>query len=220
MATLKTEPDLVWYIDDSDVRTVRLRIPEEFKLRLGEVFIRRGRRGVRWLGSVTTRGRRDIELNAFLPYRVSLSRFILRGQAAREFGAPSRGQWPLWAVRRFLLYDVLLHEVGHLQVVDPNATNVNRKHASETRAQEFADTLRRQLWTCDFNHPDPVHNSPQEDELSFIPLWQGLNKQQRFRLVDIALRGPHAQLPDLTTFGEIENQQMSFLTRALCYELT
>ena len=104
-------------------------------------------------------------------------------------------------------------------MVNPKSTNWNRKYASETRAQEFANAWRRKLWTCDFDHPDPVHNRPQSDELSIIPLWQRLTKQQRFRLVDIALRAPHARLPDLTEFGEIDDQQRVFLSRALCYEL-
>ncbi len=58
------------------------------------------------------------------------------------------GQWPPWAVRRFLIYDVLLHEIGHLQVVDPKASRLKRKFASETRAQEFADELRRTLYSA------------------------------------------------------------------------
>lgn len=220
MATRKSESDLACYVNYRDVQIVVERIPAEFRQRLRDVFIRPGRRGVRVLGSVRRRGRRDIQLNALLPYRVSLRGFVYKGQSALEFGAPSRGQWPPWAVRRFLLYDVLLHELGHLQVANPNTTKWNRKYASETRAQEFADTWRRKLWTSNFDHPDPVHNLPQADELSLIPLWRGLNKQKRFHLVDIALRAPHARMPDLTAFGGIEDQQRMFLSRALCYDLS
>lgn len=219
MAKGKVEPDLVAYVTDHDVKIVSARIPEELRGHLRDVFISKRSFGVRQLGSVKRRGRRDIDLYAILPYRISLGRFLYKGQTALEFGAPPRGQWPPWAVRRYLLYDVFLHELGHLQVINPKSSNWNRKFASETRAEEFADTWRRKLWSCDFDHPDPVHNLPQTDELSVIPLWQSLTKQQRFRLVDTALRAPHMKLPDLAEFGEIDENQERFLSRVLCPDL-
>ena len=158
-----------------------------------------------------------MNLSAFLPYRVSLRRFLYKGQSALEFGAPARGQWTPWAIRRFLLYDVFLHEIGHLQVVNSKTTNDRRKFASETLAQNFADDLRRKLWSSQFDHPDPIHNSPQSDELSIISLWQNLDKKQRFRFVEIALNTPYSKMPDLKEFGEINETQEKFLTRALYF---
>jgi tetratricopeptide (TPR) repeat protein len=38
-----------------------------------------------------------------------------------------------------MLYDVFLHELGHIQVVDRKAKSTRRRFASETRAQEFAE---------------------------------------------------------------------------------
>jgi hypothetical protein len=135
MAKRRPEPDLVYYIGRTDVQTVLKRIPEEYQERLRDVFFSYRSRGVRMLGSVVTRGRRDITLYAMLPYRVSLRGFLRRGQTATEFGAPTKGQWPPWAVRRYLLYNTLLHELGHLQLVDPRKTDWNRKYASCTLAQ-------------------------------------------------------------------------------------
>lgn len=217
MAKRKTQPDLARYVTSEDVEVVVQRIPKEHRKRLREVFISARSRGVRWLGAVTRRGRRDIDLYSTLPYRVSLGRYITRGQSAVEFGAPARGQWPPWAIRRFLLYDVLLHEIGHLQVVDSKNKNVNRKYASETLAQEFANNWRIKLWASHFDHPDPVHNQPTEAELSIIALWKNLNKDQRFRFVDIALRAPHDEMPDMSEFGEIDDQQKRFLVPALMH---
>lgn len=217
MAKGKSEPDVVKYISDEDLKIVKERIPEEFRTRLRDVFIHCESYGVRRLGFVTTYGRRDVNLSAFLPYRISLRQFLVKGQSALEFGTSARGQWTPWAVRRFLLYDVYLHEIGHLQIVDSKNSNIKRKFASETLAQKFADDLRRKLWSCCFDHPDPVHNNPQPDELSIIPLWQNLDKKQRFKLVDIAVRAPHEKLPDLTEFGVLNEIQQKFLTRALCF---
>jgi hypothetical protein len=67
-------------------------------------------------------------------------------------------------VRRFFLYDVFLHELGHLQVIDPAAKNLKRRFASETLAEEFANRWRRSLWSKHFDHPDPIHNPPGKDE--------------------------------------------------------
>src|SRR5262245_10263211 len=44
------------------------------------------------------------------------------------------------------------------------ATSVRRKFAMETRAQEFADHWRRELWSTLFVHADPVHIAPDDAE--------------------------------------------------------
>jgi hypothetical protein len=69
------------------------------------------------------------------------------------------------AVRRFFLYDVFLHELGHLQIVDPSAKTNRRRFASESLAQEFANHWRRALWAQHFDHPDPAHNTPSSEEV-------------------------------------------------------
>jgi hypothetical protein len=109
-------------------------------------------------------GHREIAICAF-PASVSGYTSRTWGQSPATFGASRGRQWPRLAVRRWFLYDVFLHELGHLQIVDPSAKTARRRFASESLAQEFANHWRRTLWTQHFDHPDPVHNPPGDDEL-------------------------------------------------------
>jgi hypothetical protein len=97
---------------------------------------------------------------------MSLIRALRMGQKPEQFGARQGEKWPPLAVRRFMLYDVFLHELGHLQLIDKDARSVRRKFAHETRAQEFAVYWSDRLWSAAFSHPDPVHNQPAPDELT------------------------------------------------------
>lgn len=110
-------------------------------------------------------GRREIALCA-LPPRISLSRFLVKGESPRAFGARRGSQWPKLAIRRFLLYDVFLHQLGHLQVVDARARHERRKFAGDTKADEFATSWRRRLWSSQYEHSDPVHSAPSAEELA------------------------------------------------------
>jgi hypothetical protein len=145
------------YLTEDDVMVVLSRLPEETWRRLRAVHFNDRARGNRVLGYVN-RGRREITMCA-LPPRLSLSR-VAPGQRREQFGAKRGEQWPLLAVRRFLLYDVLLHELGHLQVVNEKTKSERLRFAREKCAQEFADRWRRKLWSEHFDHPDPVHNPP------------------------------------------------------------
>jgi hypothetical protein len=156
--------DRVHHVTEEDVRVVLSRLPPEVSNRLRAVHFNDRSRGARRLGYVN-RGRREIALCA-LPPRVSLTRFLVGGQTPEQFGARRGGQWPGLAVRRFLLYDVFLHELGHLQVVDEEAKVVRRKFAMETKAQEFAMAWCKRLWSEPFDHPNPVHNPPSREELT------------------------------------------------------
>jgi len=156
----KVVPHRRHYATEEDVRIVLSRLPEELWSRLRKVHFKDDARGNRRLGYTTRRARREITLCA-LPIRVSLNRAEARPEI---FGALRGSQWPVLAVRRFMLYDVLLHELGHLQVILPESKNPNRKFASETKAQEFANTWRKKLWSERYDHPDPAHNAPTPDE--------------------------------------------------------
>jgi hypothetical protein len=68
------------------------------------------------------------------------------------------------SMRGFLLYDVLLHELGHLQVVDESRPSEKLRFAHEKLAHAFAQNWRRQLWSSPFPHDDPVHNPPRLKE--------------------------------------------------------
>jgi hypothetical protein len=145
------------YLTEEDVMVVLSRLPEETWQQLHAVHFNDQARGNRLLGYVTG-GRREIAICA-LPPRLSLSR-VAPGQQCEQFGARRGEQWPLLAIRRFLLYDVFLHELGHLQVVNEKTKSERLRFAREKRAQEFADRWRRKLWSEHFDHLDPVHNAP------------------------------------------------------------
>ena len=153
------------YINEDDVQVLLGRLPSEVWSRLREVHFNDRGFGARRLG-YTNRGRREIAVCA-LPPNVSLSRYLVR-RSPRAFGAVRGVQWPERAVRRFLLYDVFLHELGHFQIVDEKAKNDRRRFAGETKAQEFADKWRARLWEEPFDHADPVHNPPSALELELL----------------------------------------------------
>jgi hypothetical protein len=148
------------YLTATDVEILLSRLPETLWSRLREVYFNDRARGNCVLGYVTN-GRRAITICA-LPNNVSLGRSMsIRGLSSTEFGAPARGRWPEAAVRKYLLYNTFLHEIGHLQIVRPTAQRLRRRFASETLAQEFANFWRRSLWSSYFDHPDPIHNAPE-----------------------------------------------------------
>lgn len=156
--------DRVHHLCEDDVRLVLSRLPAEARSRLRAVHFNDQSRGGRRLGYVN-RGRREIAMCA-LPPRMSLARFLVRGESPRYWGARRGAQWSSMAIRRYLLYDVFLHELGHLQIVDPDAKTERRKFAMETKADEFAALWRRRLWSQSFEHPDPVHHPPTATELA------------------------------------------------------
>jgi hypothetical protein len=155
--------DRVHHVTEQDVRVVLGRLPADLGCRLRAVHFNDRSRGARVLGYVN-RGRREIALCA-LPPRMSLSRFLVKGQTPEQFGARRGGQWPGQAIRRFLLYDVFLHELGHLQVIDEDRPSERLRFARERLAQEFAMAWCRRLWSEPFDHPDPVHSPPSREEL-------------------------------------------------------
>jgi len=151
--------DRIHYVNQSDVEVVLNRLPQDLWGRLRGVHFNDRAFGNRRLGYVT-QSRYDIALCA-LPPSVSLSRCCrLHRISTTEFGAEFGLQWPAIAVRRFMLYEVVLHEIGHLQVHDAHRPSRRLRYYSEKLAREFANTWRRRLWTVPFDHPDPVHNPP------------------------------------------------------------
>jgi tetratricopeptide (TPR) repeat protein len=154
------------FVDAEDVRTVLRRLPPELWDRLRAVHFNDRARGRRTLGYVNM-GHREIALCA-LPHRVSLAGALQRDQSPAEFGAVRACQWPVLAIRRFMLYDVLLHELGHLQIVRPSAADPRRRFAREDGAERFAAHWRRALWAEPFDHPDPAHHPPTAEELAEV----------------------------------------------------
>lgn len=147
------------YLNEEDVCVVLNRLPKEAWNGLRVVHFNDKSRGARTLAYANPR-EHEICICA-LPPRVSLTRALVRGQYPELFGAVRGKQWPVIAVRRFLLYDVLLHELGHLQMLVVNPKSGRRTHAREKLAQDFADQWRQWLWwSSRIDHPDPVHNPP------------------------------------------------------------
>jgi hypothetical protein len=159
--------DRIHHVNEDDIRIVLSRLPVELWCQVRAVHFNDRSHGGRILGYVN-RGRREITLCA-LPPRMSLTRMLIKGQTPEQFGA-SRGQkWPELAIRRFMLYDVFLHELGHLQVINENARSDRLKFAREKLAQAFAINWCRRLWSVPFPHPDAVHNPPAPEELAPFP---------------------------------------------------
>lgn len=139
--------DRIHWLRPHDMLFVLARLPEETWSRLRTVYLTDRSRGARVLGYVT-QGRREITMCA-LPRSISLTRFLANGQRPKDFGALRNRPWPATAIRRFLLYDVFLHELGHLQIVNEKASSARRKFAHGRKAEEFAEHWRRHLWSSD-----------------------------------------------------------------------
>jgi len=88
------------YLDEGNVSTMLSRMPEETWERLRAVHFNDRGFGVRILGYVQ-RGHREISIWA-LPPRVSLTRFLVKGQTCEEFGAKRGAQWPHLAISNIL----------------------------------------------------------------------------------------------------------------------
>jgi len=150
--------DRVHFVTKEDIRVVLGRLPVELWHRLRAVHFNDRSRGARVLGYVN-HGHREIALCA-LPPRMSLTRFLVKSQSPEQFGAQRGQQWPLLAIRRFLVYDVFLHELGHLQLIDAHRPSERLQFAREKLAQEFAMRWCKRLWATPFFHDDPVHHPP------------------------------------------------------------
>jgi hypothetical protein len=148
--------DRIHHVVEDDIRVVLSRLPVDTWDRLRAVHFNDRSRGGRILGYVTSSSR-EIALCA-LPPRISFTRALAKGESIAAFGATRGKQWPGLAIRRFMLYDVFLHELGHLQLIDAKSRSDRLKFAREKLAQQFAMKWCQALWSEPFAHPDPVHN--------------------------------------------------------------
>ncbi len=151
------------YVDEEDVKIVLSRLPSELYSQLRAVYFKDDARGNR-IGGYVTPGRKEVTLCA-LPPRISLGAALRRSQNPPMFGAVRGCQWPSLAVRRYLLYNTFLHELGHMQMINRKSKSIRRKYAGETKAQNFAEYWCKTLWSKPYGHHDSVHNSPSTAEL-------------------------------------------------------
>src|SRR5438132_493913 len=128
-----TGGDRIHHISEEDVRVLLSRLPRELYNSLRGVHFNDQSR-CRTLGYVN-QGRTDIAICA-QPPRLSLTRALRGKQKPHHFGAKRGAQWPILAIRRFLLYDVFLHELGHLQIIDAKRPSKRLRFAREKLAQE------------------------------------------------------------------------------------
>ena len=153
------------YINKGDVRVILNRLPYELWHMLKGVHFNDQSHGGKTLGYVNL-GHREIAICA-LPPRMSLKWARSAGDP-NQYGAIKGAQWPTLAIRRYQLYYTFLHELGHLQIILPNKSNPNRKYAGETKTHLFTNYWRKKLWAEKFDHPDPVHNPPTDEELNLL----------------------------------------------------
>jgi hypothetical protein len=168
-SVLKPGADRVHHVNSEDVRVVLSRLPLDLWESLRAVHFNDRSRGGRILGYVTS-GHREIALCA-LPPRMSI---WVHGSSPQVFGAQRNQKWPLLAIRRFMLYDVLLHELGHLQMIDEKRGSDHLRFANEKLAQSFAVEWRKRLWSAPFPHADLVHNPPGVEERYAMEEGKGL----------------------------------------------
>lgn len=86
--------------------------------------------------------------------------FLAKGRTSEQFGTVRGQKWPSLAMRRFMLYEVLLHELGHLQLVDEDRRSKRLRFAREKLAHAFAKQWRERLWSVVMPQLGPVHNPP------------------------------------------------------------
>jgi hypothetical protein len=158
--------DRIHFVNEEDVRVVLGRLPLELWERLRAIHFNDRGWGGRIFGYVTP-AHREIALCA-LPPRMSLQRVLAKGQRPEQFGVKHGRSWSPLAIRRFMLYNVLLHELGHLQLINGNARSERLRFAREKLAQSFAMQWCKRLWSQYFPHPDPVHNPPSMEELEVL----------------------------------------------------
>lgn len=175
----------IHYLSEADVHVLLSRLPREVWSQLQAVHFNDRAWGNRFLGYVSeTHG--EIAICA-LPSRIGLTRFLDRGKLAtamrcrmpHEFGASPGHQWSQTAVRRFLLYYVFLYSLGRVQA----AYEGKRRIASKRQALQFADQWWDLLMSQRFDHPDPIHNRPTQDEFARLaadPADLYLLQEQRF----------------------------------------
>jgi hypothetical protein len=163
-----TQPgaDRIHYVNEEDVMTVLSRLPQDLWEGLREVHFNDRSEGGRIIGYTGNQRRRSFEISlCALPPRYSLSESLLWKKSPGIFGAKRGKQWPQLAVRRYILYEVLLREIGQNQIVDPKAKSIRRMYAQRKKTDEFTSFWRKKLWSEHFDHPDPVHNPPSQEEL-------------------------------------------------------
>jgi hypothetical protein len=156
----------IHHINADDIRVVLSRLPPDLWHQLRAVHFNDRGKPNGPVGYASVRSR-EIAMCA-LPPRISLTRYLRAPQTPQQFGATVGQKWPPVAIRRFLLYTVFLHELGHLQPLPYRRRSSRLNHPREKLAQKFAVQWCNWLWSTPFDHPDPAHNPPGVEELAAL----------------------------------------------------
>jgi hypothetical protein len=158
--------DRVHHLTEDDVRTVLGRLPDHLWSRLRAVHF--NDRGIRpWRQRFGYANPRSGEIAMCAqPPRMALTRCLRSALTPEHFGAECNRRAPELALRRFLLYDVFLHELGHLQRLPGPTRSKRLTYPREKLAEAFSVKWRQWLWSQPFDHPDPVHQPPEAADIS------------------------------------------------------
>jgi hypothetical protein len=131
-------------VSEDDVKLVLDRLPENTWNRFQVIHFNDPRRGLRWLGYINHE-RAEIAIS-LLPPGVRRVRFVMRaGQPSRVPRATRR-----LSPRREMLFDVLLDDIGHLQILDERVRDGVRLRSYEPRPAPHTDYWRLRLWSFKF----------------------------------------------------------------------
>ena len=140
------------YVEETEIEALLAQLPEETRRDLHRVRFKNGVDTGGRLGDIASDPDPEIVIYA-QAYRVSLTPYLGRDETPETYGAVDGCRWPVLAIKRFVLYNVLLTQLGRLQV-----------GASGASGEQFAGHWRRELWSREPDDSDAVHRAPTEKE--------------------------------------------------------
>lgn len=133
-------------IREDDVKLVLERLPQETFSRFQVIHFSDPSRDLRWIGYINQE-KAEIAIS-LLPPGVRRIRFVMRvggGPTSRRFARRTNAR-----KRRDLLFDVLVDDIGHLQIMDEQAADGVRVRSYEPARRAHTDYWRLRLWSFNF----------------------------------------------------------------------
>jgi len=161
--------DLHRFVTKEDILTLLNRLPlEEYQQLKTVTFETCG--GAYQFGYVFYKRVKGIVL-CDQPLRMGMKEADAKRGHLIEYGGLNNMKWPIIAIRRYMLYNVFLHELRHTHIVNPHKKLTRHKIPFEKLANEYSDFWRGELYKDKFDHHDPVHNLPTLDEQEHLKLY-------------------------------------------------
>ena len=101
------------YIEETEIEALLSHLPDATWQDLHRVRFKNGADTGGRLGDVATHPDSEIVIFA-QAYRVSLTPYLGRDETPETYGAVDGSRWPVLAIKRFMLYNVLLAQLGRL----------------------------------------------------------------------------------------------------------